>query len=64
MSMEIEQELCTACADCKPVCPSGAISATGGSVTITQEICTECEGDFDEPQCVAVCPTVGAILPR
>ena len=63
MAMKIKQENCISCADCKPVCPTGSITEKGGIVKINKDSCTECEGDFDEPQCVSVCPTAGCIVP-
>lgn len=63
MAMEIRQALCVFCADCETVCPTHSIKASGGTVLINQDSCTECEGHFDEPQCVSVCPTDGCIVP-
>jgi ferredoxin len=47
---------CIACDACLPECPNDAISEGDPIYTIDPELCTECEGHFDEPQCVAVCP--------
>lgn len=63
MAMEIRQSLCVFCADCETVCPTHSISEAGGAVKINQDTCTECEGSFEEPQCVAACPTDGCIVP-
>ena len=54
MAMKIISDECTACGDCKPVCPTSSITAKGGIYRITADTCTECDGD--SPQCVAVCP--------
>lgn len=56
MALKIVQAECTSCGDCKPVCPTKSITDKGGIFKINPETCTECEGEFDEPQCVAVCP--------
>ncbi len=63
MSMEIRQALCIFCADCETVCPTRSISQSGGKIQINPDSCTECAGHHDEPQCVAVCPTEGCIVP-
>ena len=34
-----------------------------GIFVIDPNKCTECEGHFDDPQCVAVCPVDGCIVP-
>ncbi|WP_333875465.1 4Fe-4S dicluster domain-containing protein [Methylobacter sp.] len=54
--MIINGDECTACGDCETVCPSHAISIRSGVFRIDAVSCTECEGDFDEPQCLSVCP--------
>ena len=63
MSMEIRQALCIFCADCETVCPTHAIRQSGGKIQINPDSCTECAGHHDEPQCVAVCPSEGCIVP-
>jgi ferredoxin len=30
---------------------------------INKKTCTECNGDYDQPQCVKVCPIDNCILP-
>jgi hypothetical protein len=30
--------------------------------TIDARACTECEGDYADPQCASICPVEGAIL--
>jgi ferredoxin len=54
MALKIIAELCTACADCEPVCPTESISPFKGLFKINEETCTECEGDHDTPQCLEV----------
>ncbi|MCF8480585.1 MAG: YfhL family 4Fe-4S dicluster ferredoxin [Rhodospirillum sp.] len=47
---------CINCAACEPECPNDAISQDSLIFVIDPAKCTECEGFFDEPQCVPVCP--------
>jgi ferredoxin len=63
MTMKITDE-CTGCCACEPECPNDAISFSGkaGIFVIDPDLCTDCEGFFDESQCVAVCP-VDACVP-
>lgn len=62
MAMSISADLCTACGDCEPVCPTAAIAPKKGLYAIKAEVCTECEGEHDMPQCLKVC-TSDAISP-
>lgn len=48
-------EDCVSCGACLPECPNNAISE-GSPYVIDPNLCTECVGFFNEPQCVAVCP--------
>jgi len=52
MALKIIASTCTGCSACEPECPNVAIPKK----------CTECEGQFDSPQCVAVCPVDGCIV--
>jgi len=63
MALKIVAELCTACGDCEPVCPTNSIVPFKGLFKIEEETCTECEGDFDAPQCLDVCMEDGCIVP-
>lgn len=63
MAMTIVAEECTSCGDCLPVCPMGAVLKKKGTFIIDLDACTECEGEFDEPQCEAVCPVPNCIIP-
>ncbi|MCB1916276.1 MAG: 4Fe-4S binding protein [Rhodocyclaceae bacterium] len=56
MALTIVQAECTSCGDCKPVCPTQSITDKGGIFKIDPDTCTECDGEFDEPQCLSVCP--------
>ena len=55
MAMVITDE-CIACDACREECPVQAISEGDPIYIIDTEKCVECEGYFDEPQCVNVCP--------
>ena len=54
MAMKITDE-CIACGACLPECPTESITE-GDIYVIDPNTCVECEGHFDEPQCVLVCP--------
>jgi ferredoxin len=47
---------CINCDVCEPECPNGAIAQGDEIYEIDPNLCTECVGHFDEPQCIAVCP--------
>ena len=55
MAMKITEE-CISCGPCEPDCPSGAVSEGDTIYVIDASLCVECEGHFDSPQCVSVCP--------
>lgn len=61
MAMYISNEECISCGDCVPVCPTGAITEGKIVFEIDPDVCTECEGEFDEPQCVEICEIPGCI---
>ena len=63
MALKIVADLCTACGDCEPECPMASIKTKKGTYVINADTCTECEGEFDKPQCVKVCPIDDCILP-
>ena len=58
----IINEDCIACDACVPECPNEAISEGDPIYIIDPNLCSECVGFFDEPQCVEVCP-VDSIVP-
>jgi len=60
MALKITDE-CINCDVCEPVCPNQAISMGPEYYVIDPNLCTECEEQFDEPQCKLVCP-VGCIV--
>jgi ferredoxin len=47
---------CIICGACEPLCPVSAIELGDDIYEIDENVCVECEGFHDEPQCVAVCP--------
>ena len=55
-------ESCVNCWACEPVCPSNAIYEARPHFLIDPKKCTECEGDYADPQCASICPIEGAIL--
>jgi ferredoxin len=55
MSLIIYDE-CINCDVCEPECPNGAISQGEEIYVINPNLCTECVGHYDLPQCVEVCP--------
>ncbi len=55
-------ETCVNCCACEPLCPSDAIIEARPHFLISAKKCTECEGDYIDPQCVSICPIEGAIL--
>lgn len=63
MALTIKRDLCTACGDCEPLCPSKSIKPFKGVYKIETETCTECEGESDTPQCLSACMEDGCIVP-
>jgi len=61
MAMKIIEE-CISCGACEPECPVEAISEGDTIYIIDPDLCVECEGHFDSPQCVEICPVDGAII--
>lgn len=55
MALKITDE-CISCDACRPECPNEAITAGDSIYIIDPNLCTECVGYFDEPQCASVCP--------
>lgn len=55
-------ESCVNCYACEPLCPNQAIYQASPHFLINPSKCTECAGDFDDAQCVSICPIEGAIL--
>lgn len=61
MSLEIV-ESCVNCFACLEVCPSDAIIEAKPHFRIEAKKCSECDGDYADPQCASICPIEGAIL--
>ena len=55
MSLFITDE-CINCDVCEPECPNEAISQGEEIYEINPDLCTQCVGHYDEPQCQQVCP--------
>lgn len=55
MSLIITDD-CINCDVCEPECPNSAISPGEEIYEIDPDLCTECVGHYDEPQCQQVCP--------
>lgn len=55
MALLITDE-CINCDVCEPECPNNAITEGEEIYEIDPNLCTECVGHYDEPQCVQVCP--------
>ena len=55
MALHITDE-CINCDVCEPECPNKAIYQGIDIYEINPDLCTECVGHFDTPQCVEVCP--------
>ncbi len=55
MALMITEE-CINCDVCEPVCPNEAIYMGVEIYEIDPDLCTECVGHYDEPQCVEICP--------
>ena len=55
MALIIDDE-CINCDVCEPECPNAAITQGDDIYEINPDLCTECVGHHDEPQCIEVCP--------
>ena len=53
---------CTNCCACEALCPSKAIYAAKPHFLIDAGKCSECLGEFADPQCASICPIEGAIV--
>ena len=53
---------CINCDVCEPICPNQAIYEKPDRYYIDPNLCTECVGHFDAPQCVEICPV--ACIPK
>lgn len=55
MALKITDE-CINCDVCEPVCPNLAIYQGELIYEIDPDLCTECVGHHETPQCVEICP--------
>ncbi len=55
MALKITDE-CINCDVCEPECPNQAIFQGPEIYEINPDLCTQCIGHFDTPQCQQVCP--------
>ncbi len=55
MALIITDE-CINCDVCEPECPNEAIYQGDVIYEIDPDLCTQCVGHFDTPQCQIVCP--------
>jgi ferredoxin len=55
MALLITNE-CINCDVCESECPNEAISQGPEIFDIDPELCTECVGHYEQPQCVKFCP--------
>ncbi|UTC24620.1 YfhL family 4Fe-4S dicluster ferredoxin [Candidatus Comchoanobacter bicostacola] len=55
MSLKINHD-CINCDVCEDKCPNQAISQGVDIYEIDPDLCTECQGHYDEPQCIVFCP--------
>jgi ferredoxin len=63
MALQIIRDLCTACGDCEPLCPTNSIMPFKGVYKIDAATCNECEGESDAPQCLDACMEDDCIVP-
>ena len=61
MALMITEE-CIVCGACESECPNEAITQGETIYEINPELCTECVGYYDEPQCKTLCPIDEAII--
>lgn len=61
MALMISDE-CIACDACREECPNDAIEADDPFYVIDPDLCTECVGCYDEPNCIVVCPVDAIVL--
>lgn len=47
---------CICCDSCLPLCPTGAVKVEGDDYWIDPALCNNCQGYYEQPQCVVVCP--------
>ena len=55
MALYINED-CINCGACEPECPTESIIEGEEIYEINPDTCLECEGHFDEPVCIVLCP--------
>ena len=63
MAYQIIASNCTLCGACEFECPNAAIRFEDPTSIIDPELCTECEGNFEKPQCGEICPVPETCIP-
>ena len=54
---------CISCTACVSECPNDAIFENDDlRYEINSELCTECVGQYEEPQCMSVCPIEDVVI--
>ena len=61
MALKITKE-CINCDVCEPACPNEAIYQGEEIFEINPDLCTECVGHFDSPECQEICPIDDCII--
>lgn len=61
MPVIIESD-CINCDMCEPECPNEAIFMGKKHYEVNTDKCTECEGYYDQPACIPVCPIECIVL--
>jgi ferredoxin len=54
-------DTCISCGACEAVCPVEAISQGEEIFEIDPNLCDECKGHYDTPQCADVCPSESCV---
>ena len=62
MALKITNQ-CINCDVCEPACPNQAIYFGQDYYHIDPQLCTHCEGLYEEPQCALLCPVDCIELP-
>ena len=61
MALKIIKD-CINCDVCEPACPNNAIYQGDEIYEINPDLCTECVGHFDTPECQEICPVECIII--
>lgn len=63
MAYKIVTENCTVCGACEFECPNAAITLKNETYVIDPDLCGECAGHFEDPQCAEICPVPATCIP-